>query len=134
MLAALSDRRDLTENLPFRFEPIIERRSIPVPSLTVELIGPLCDQDMQVFAWRQRQYVKFLRRRFLGICCCCWGAGAFRSGFVERMLTDFMSVSFLGLYELCTHGQHTLRGSHREGDEWTIETSQGEGRSPIDPS
>jgi hypothetical protein len=54
-------RRNLTENLPFRIEPIIERRSTAVPSFTVELIGPLCDQDVQVIAGRQRQCVRFLR-------------------------------------------------------------------------
>ena len=54
-------RRNLTENLPFRIEPIIERRSTRVSSLTGELIGPLCDQSVQVIAGRQRQYVRFLR-------------------------------------------------------------------------
>jgi hypothetical protein len=53
-VARLRGRRDLTENLPLRLEPIVERRSIPVPSLTVELIGPFCDQDVQVIAGRQR--------------------------------------------------------------------------------
>ena len=48
--AVLSDLQDLTENLPFRVEPILERRSTPVPSRTVELIGPCCDQDVRVFA------------------------------------------------------------------------------------
>src|SRR5712692_8162620 len=59
--ARLRGRRNLTEDLPFRIERIIERRSTPVPSLTVELIGPLCDQDVQVIAGRQRQCVRFLR-------------------------------------------------------------------------
>jgi hypothetical protein len=53
-VARLSGRRDLAENLPLCIEPIIERRSTPVPSLTVELIGPFCDQDVQVIAGRQR--------------------------------------------------------------------------------
>jgi hypothetical protein len=60
-VARLRGRRNLAENLPLRIEPIIERRSTPVPSLTVELIGPLCDQDVQVIAGRQRQCVRFLR-------------------------------------------------------------------------
>ena len=45
MLVALSGRLGLTENLPFRIKPIIERRSTPIPSLTVDLIGPICNQD-----------------------------------------------------------------------------------------
>jgi hypothetical protein len=60
-VARVRGRRNLTENLPFRIEPIIERRSTPVPSFTVELIGPLCDQDVQVIAGRQRQCARFLR-------------------------------------------------------------------------
>jgi hypothetical protein len=57
---ALLDCRDLTQNFPLCIEPIIERRPIPVPSLTVELIGPLGDAGLRVFARRQRQHVKFL--------------------------------------------------------------------------
>ena len=66
-VARLRGRRDLAENLPFRIEPIIERRSTPVPSLTVELMGPLCDQDVQVIAGRQRQCVRLLDRKPVGL-------------------------------------------------------------------
>lgn len=43
MSGALSDRRDLTENLPFSFQPIIERVPVPIAPLTVKLIGTLRD-------------------------------------------------------------------------------------------
>jgi hypothetical protein len=66
-VAHLRGRRDLTENLPFRILPIVERRSIPVSSLTVELIGPFRDQAREVIAGRQRQYEKFLRRLPFGL-------------------------------------------------------------------
>ena len=46
----MSDRRDLAENLALRVEPIIDRIPMPPASLTVELIGPFGDQDMQVIA------------------------------------------------------------------------------------
>jgi hypothetical protein len=59
----------------------------------------------------------FCAARPLGFCC--WGACGFMSGFVERMLTDFMSDSFLGLHR---YGQSALRGSYGEGDERMIET------------
>ena len=52
--ASLSGRRDLTENLSLRIEPIIERTPMPIAPLRVELIGPLRDQDMQVIAGRNR--------------------------------------------------------------------------------
>ena len=41
--AALSGRLDLTENLSFCVEAIIERRPTPVSSRTIELIGLYCD-------------------------------------------------------------------------------------------
>jgi len=91
---ALSDRRDLTENLPLRIEPIIERRATPIPSLTIELIGSRRDQDMQVLAGQYRPCLPCLRRQpvglLLGSLCvpgrCC-----------RRMLIDVIAVSFLGL-------------------------------------
>lgn len=44
------DRGDLTKNLPFRLEPIVECRFMPIAPLTVEFIGPFGDQDVQVIA------------------------------------------------------------------------------------
>jgi hypothetical protein len=46
----LSGRRDLAENLAFRFQPIIERIPVAIPTLGIELIGSLRDQDVQVIA------------------------------------------------------------------------------------
>lgn len=66
-VAGLSGRRDLAEDLPLRNEPIIERRSIPIPPLTVELIGPFCDQGLEVIAAGWRQRMRGLRRRFFGL-------------------------------------------------------------------
>lgn len=61
-----SDRWDLTENLALRFQPIIKRSPMPVAPLTVELMGPFCDQDMQVIAGRHRQRMLFLGLRSCG--------------------------------------------------------------------
>jgi hypothetical protein len=52
--AALSDRRDLTKNLPLRIQPIIECIPVPIPPFAVELIGPLRDQNMRIIAGRHR--------------------------------------------------------------------------------
>jgi hypothetical protein len=46
------------------------------------------------------------------------------------MLADLMAVSFPKLH---THGQFARRGRHWERGEWTIETGQWKGRSPVDP-
>jgi hypothetical protein len=58
-----SDRRDLTKYFPLRFEPIVECRLRPIAPLTVELMGSLGDQDVQILARRQRQGMRLLRRR-----------------------------------------------------------------------
>jgi hypothetical protein len=59
-VACLRDWRDLTENFSFRIEPIVERRSTSVSSLTVQLIGAFRDQDVQIIARRRWQAVKVL--------------------------------------------------------------------------
>jgi hypothetical protein len=66
----LSDRRDLTENLALRIEPIIERIAFTVSPLGMELIGPLRNQDMEVIAGRNR----LTRARSIGSCCLGWRA------------------------------------------------------------
>jgi hypothetical protein len=54
-------------NLSLRFEPIVERRSMPIAPLTVAILGSFGDQNMHVIGGRQQQRMRFLPRRLCGL-------------------------------------------------------------------
>ena len=120
---ALSGRRDLTENLPLRNEPIIERRSILVSLLTVELIGPFCDQGLEVIAAGGRQRMRVLRRRFFGLLL--FGGRGFPFRFCRASFDRFHVWLFLLVRQSgmpCSSrpssNAWTIKGGHEKHRSW----------------